>query len=496
MVVAPIGAFGAMAYTIGNFGLRTLLPLGRLMLDVYLTMALFVFVVLGGIAAWGFSLLGFLKFIREEILLVLGTSSSEAALPRMLEKLERYGCARSVVGLVIPAGYSFNLDGTSIYLSMAVIFLAQVFNVDLSLGQQLTILGILMITSKGAAGVTGSGFIVLASTLSALRVVPVEGLALLLGVDRFMSEARAIVNLIGNGVATVVIAKSEGAFDEGSAWPPSPHSVPSVRPSPPDRPPTAPEALVSPQPTASPDDRTTGATATSAVGRNLMLRALPPEEYAQLLPHLEPFVLEPMQLLAELGDPIPHVYFPETGIVSLLSRLADGTLIENGTVGSEGMAGVPLLLGVDWTPVVMTGQVPGLSRRVEAATFRALLPTLPVLETLLRRYVVYFLAQVSQSLACNSAHTVEQRCARWLLMTHDRVPGDQFVLTHEVLAQMLAVRRAGVSVAADAMRTRGLIQYSRGRITITDRAGLEAAACECYGIVRRQRDALVGPMAE
>ena len=215
MVVAPIGAFGAMAYTVGNFGLRTLLPLGRLMLDVYLTMAIFVFVVLGGIARyWGFSLLGFLSFIREEILLVLGTSSSEAALPRMLEKLERFGCARSVVGLVIPAGYSFNLDGTSIYLSMAVIFLAQVFNVDLSLGQQLTILGILMITSKGAAGVTGSGFIVLASTLSALQVVPVEGLALLLGVDRFMSEARAIVNLIGNGVATVVVAKSEGAFDE------------------------------------------------------------------------------------------------------------------------------------------------------------------------------------------------------------------------------------------------------------------------------------------
>ncbi|MGZ8469460.1 MAG: dicarboxylate/amino acid:cation symporter [Gemmatirosa sp.] len=215
MVVAPIGAFGAMAYTIGNFGLRTLLPLGRLMLDVYLTMAIFVFVVLGTIARLsGFRLLPFLRFIREEILLVLGTSSSEAALPRMLEKLERFGCARSVVGLVIPAGYSFNLDGTSIYLSMAVVFLAQAFRVDLSIGQQLTILGILMITSKGAAGVTGSGFIVLASTLSALQVVPVEGLALLLGVDRFMSEARAIVNLIGNGVATVVVARSEGAFDE------------------------------------------------------------------------------------------------------------------------------------------------------------------------------------------------------------------------------------------------------------------------------------------
>jgi len=215
MVVAPIGAFGAMAYTVGNFGLRTLLPLGRLMLDVYLTMAIFVFVVLGAIARLsGFRLLPFLSFIREEILLVLGTSSSEAALPRMLEKLERFGCARSVVGLVVPAGYSFNLDGTSIYLSMAVVFLAQAFRVDLSIGQQLTILGILMITSKGAAGVTGSGFIVLASTLSAMHVVPVEGLALLLGVDRFMSEARAIVNLIGNGVATVVVARSEGAFDE------------------------------------------------------------------------------------------------------------------------------------------------------------------------------------------------------------------------------------------------------------------------------------------
>jgi CRP-like cAMP-binding protein len=247
--------------------------------------------------------------------------------------------------------------------------------------------------------------------------------------------------------------------------------------------------------TASPGDPTAGTSPPSAAGRNLLLRAIPAEEYARLLPHLEPFALEPMQVLAERGDPISHVHFPETGIVSLLSRLGDGTLIENGTVGCEGMAGLPLLLDVDWSPVVITGQVPGLSRRLEAATFRALLPTLPVLDALLRRYVVYFLAQMSQSLACNSAHTVEQRCARWLLMTHDRVPGDQFVLTHEVLAQMLAVRRAGVSVAADAMRTRGLIQYSRGRITITDRAGLEAAACECYGMVRQQRDAIVGPLA-
>ena len=215
MVVAPIGAFGAMAYTIGAFGLRTLLPLARLMADVYLTMALFVFVVLGVVCRlFGFRILEFLRYIREEILLVLGTSSSEAALPRMLEKLERYGCARSVVGLVIPAGYSFNLDGTSIYLSMATLFLAQAYGVELSLGQQLSVLAVLMVTSKGAAGVTGSGFVVLASTLAALKVVPVEGLALLLGVDRFMSEARAITNLIGNGVATLVVSRSEGAFDE------------------------------------------------------------------------------------------------------------------------------------------------------------------------------------------------------------------------------------------------------------------------------------------
>jgi len=213
MRVAPIGAFGAMAYTIGNFGLAALLPLGRLMLSVYLTMALFVFVVLNAIARlYGFSLWRFLRYIREEILIVLGTSSSEAALPRMLDKLERYGCDRSVVGLVIPAGYSFNLDGTSIYLSMATIFIAQAFGIELSLGQQLSVLAVLMVTSKGAAGVTGSGFIVLASTLAAMRVVPVEGVALVLGVDRFMSEARAIVNLIGNGVATVVFAMREGAF--------------------------------------------------------------------------------------------------------------------------------------------------------------------------------------------------------------------------------------------------------------------------------------------
>jgi aerobic C4-dicarboxylate transport protein len=215
MRVAPLGAFGAMAYTVGTFGLASLLPLGKLMLSVYTTMVLFVFVVLALIARlFRFSLLSYLRFIKDEILIVLGTSSSEAVLPRMMDKMERFGCARPVVGLVIPAGYSFNLDGTSIYLSMAAVFLAQVFDVHLGLGGQLGLLAILMLTSKGAAGVTGSGFIVLASTLAAMKVVPVSGIALLLGVDRFMSEARAIVNLIGNGVATVVIAKSERAFDE------------------------------------------------------------------------------------------------------------------------------------------------------------------------------------------------------------------------------------------------------------------------------------------
>jgi aerobic C4-dicarboxylate transport protein len=222
MVVAPIGAFGAMAYTVGNFGVQSLLTLGRLMACVYATMAVFIFVVLNLIARWyGFSLWRLLRYIKDEILIVLGTSSSEAVLPRMLDKMERYGCARRVVALVIPAGYSFNLDGTSIYLSMATLFIAQAYGIPLTLGQQLGVLGILMVTSKGAAGVTGSGFIVLASTLAALRVVPVEGVALVLGVDRFMSEARSITNLIGNAVATVVISKSEGAFDDAHGLSPA-----------------------------------------------------------------------------------------------------------------------------------------------------------------------------------------------------------------------------------------------------------------------------------
>jgi aerobic C4-dicarboxylate transport protein len=213
MKLAPVGAFGGMAYTIGTYGLGTLKPLAWLMGSVYITMFLFIFVVLNIICyLYKFSLWQYLKFIRQEILIVLGTSSSESVLPSMMEKMEKFGCSKSVVGLVIPTGYSFNLDGTTIYLSMSVIFLAQVFNIPLSLGQQLTIIGILMITSKGAAGVTGSGFIVLTSTLAAIKVIPVEGVAILLGVDRFMSEARAITNMIGNGIACIVIAKSEKEF--------------------------------------------------------------------------------------------------------------------------------------------------------------------------------------------------------------------------------------------------------------------------------------------
>lgn len=213
MYLAPIGAFGGMAFTIGKFGLATLIPLGKLMISVYLTMFLFIFIVLGGILRYyKIKIMDLLRYIREEILLVLGTSSSETALPSIMLKLEKMGCSKSVVGLVIPTGYSFNLDGTSIYLSMSVIFLAQLYNVELSFCEILGIIGILMITSKGAAGVTGSGFIVLASTLTAIHKIPVEGLAFLLGVDKFMSEARAITNLIGNSVSTIVIAKSENDF--------------------------------------------------------------------------------------------------------------------------------------------------------------------------------------------------------------------------------------------------------------------------------------------
>jgi aerobic C4-dicarboxylate transport protein len=214
MKLAPIGAFGGMAFTIGKYGVATLLPLGKLMACVYITMALFIFLVLGAVLNYyKISIWKFLGYIKNELLIVLGTSSSEAALPSLMEKLEHMGCHKSVVGLVVPAGYSFNLDGTSIYLSMAIVFLAQVFHIQLNMEQIITIIGILMVTSKGAAGVTGSGFIILASTLTATKVIPIEGLALLLGVDRFMSEARAITNFIGNGVAAIFISNNEKMFD-------------------------------------------------------------------------------------------------------------------------------------------------------------------------------------------------------------------------------------------------------------------------------------------
>ena len=216
MKAAPIGAFGAMAFTIGKYGVGTLVSLGWLMASVYLTCLLFIVIVLGGVARFsGFSLWRFLVYIRAELMLVLGTSSSESALPRLILRLEELGCERGVVGLVVPTGYSFNLDGTCIYLTMAAIFIAQAVGVDLSLGDELVLLGVLLLTSKGAAGVTGSGFITLAATLAALGgKVPVEGVALILGVDRFMSEARAITNIIGNGVATMFIARWEGKRDD------------------------------------------------------------------------------------------------------------------------------------------------------------------------------------------------------------------------------------------------------------------------------------------
>jgi aerobic C4-dicarboxylate transport protein len=214
MKVAPIGAFGAMAFTIGKYGVGSLFSLGKLMATFYLTCLIFVFVVLGLISKLhGFSVWKFIKYIKEELLIVLGTSSSESVLPRMMEKLENLGAKKTCVGLVIPTGYSFNLDGTSIYLTMAAVFIAQATNTPMTLMQEVTLLGVLLLTSKGAAGITGSGFIVLAATLSAVGTVPVAGLALILGIDRFMSEARALTNLVGNGVATLVVAKWTGELD-------------------------------------------------------------------------------------------------------------------------------------------------------------------------------------------------------------------------------------------------------------------------------------------
>ncbi|MEG2172574.1 MAG: dicarboxylate/amino acid:cation symporter [Desulfovibrionaceae bacterium] len=214
MKLAPVGAFGAMAFTVGKYGLGTLGSLGYLMLSFYLTCLLFVFGVLNVIAHYnGFSLRKLIRYIADELWLVLGTSSSESALPRLMEKLEKLGVRKDVVGIVVPSGYSFNLDGTSIYLTMAAIFIAQAVGLELTLKEELTLLGVLLLTSKGAAGVTGSGFVTLAATLSTIPTIPVAGLALILGIDRFMSEARALTNLVGNTVATIVVARSEKALN-------------------------------------------------------------------------------------------------------------------------------------------------------------------------------------------------------------------------------------------------------------------------------------------
>ena len=214
MKLAPLGAFGAMAFTIGKYGVGALVPMAKLMGAFYITCGLFIFVVLGAIARYtGFSIVKFIKYIREELLIVLGTSSSESALPKLMNKLEKMGCSRSVVGLVVPTGYSFNLDGTNIYMTMAALFIAQATNTELTLMQELTIIGVAMLTSKGASGITGAGFITLASTLAVVPSIPIAGMALILGIDRFMSEARALTNIIGNAVATVVVSRSENELD-------------------------------------------------------------------------------------------------------------------------------------------------------------------------------------------------------------------------------------------------------------------------------------------
>jgi len=214
MKLAPLGAFGAMAFTIGKYGVGALVPMAKLMGAFYITCALFIFIVLGSIARYtGFSIVKFIKYISEELLIVLGTSSSESALPKLMAKLEKMGCSRSVVGLVVPTGYSFNLDGTNIYMTMAALFIAQATNTELTLMQELTIVGVAMLTSKGASGITGAGFITLASTLAVVPSIPIAGMALILGIDRFMSEARALTNIIGNAVATVVISRSENELD-------------------------------------------------------------------------------------------------------------------------------------------------------------------------------------------------------------------------------------------------------------------------------------------
>lgn len=230
--------------------------------------------------------------------------------------------------------------------------------------------------------------------------------------------------------------------------------------------------------------------------RNHLLRNIPSDEYARIRPSLEPFQVKVMEVFADLGDPVRYVIFPGTSVISLVRRTKEGAMIENGTIGREGMAGMEVTQGVEWALSITTGQVPGDALRMPARDFVAALPGLPTLEKLLRRYNAYFLSQVAQSLTCNSMHPVEQRCARWMLMTQDRVGGDTFQLTHEVLSQMLAVRRAGVTESAVALQRAGYIKYSRGIVRVLDRAGLEGAACECYGVVRTHRDRLLGPLGD
>lgn len=230
--------------------------------------------------------------------------------------------------------------------------------------------------------------------------------------------------------------------------------------------------------------------------RNHLLRILPADEYARLSPALEPFPVKVMELYADAGDPVRYVIFPGSAVISLVRRTKEGALIENGTIGREGMAGLEIVQGVDWALSSTIGEVPGSALRMPAREFAQLLPQLPTLERLLRRYTAYFLSQVAQSLTCNTMHPVEQRCARWLLMTQDRVGARSFQLTHEVLSQMLAVRRAGVTESAVALQRAGYIKYSRGIVQVLDREGLEKAACECYHIVRSHRDRLLGPLEE
>lgn len=230
--------------------------------------------------------------------------------------------------------------------------------------------------------------------------------------------------------------------------------------------------------------------------RNHLLRSIPPDEYARIRPLLEPFEVRVMDIYAEPGDPIEHVHFPGRSVISLMRKTKEGALVENGTIGREGMAGLEVVQGVDWALSITAGEVPGEALRMSARDFAALLPELPALEKMLRRYNAYFLSQVAQSLTCNSMHPVEKRCARWILMTHDRMGGDTFQLTHEVLSQMLGVRRAGVTESAVALQRAGYIKYSRGTMRVLDRAGLEGAACECYGVVRAHRDKLLGPLGE